>query len=856
MPGLERLIGEVLEGKYRLESLLGQGGMGAVYLATHLGTDRAVALKLIAPQFMRNEEFVERFQREARAAGRLRHPNVVDVTDFGFADSHGERVAYLVMEYLDGCTLADVLAEEKRLPLDWVAEILEQVASAVEEAHRQGIVHRDLKPDNIWLEPTRLGGYRVKVLDFGIAKLGEAGFDEETEPPRPAVDPLPAQATQTAQSSLEVLQASIARAAASLRPDAGEDGAGVPEQTEAATQIFTSDEAAGGGRDARRTQAGGVEAATQLYAPPAAPHEQRAARVETDDEQGTRIFAPPFAGAEGTDRGAQAETSDEAGASHTAGRESAVSSSADEDGRARVTARVEPSPRATRVADDADRTRVLDAAPPAHAGATPRQMAADGTRAGGAALTRVGSIMGTPLYMSPEQCRGERLDARSDIYSLGVIAYQMLTGETPFAGDMVTVMRRHVADAPPPPRSKNRKVSKAVERVVLAALAKERAARPQTATAFASSLRANSAGTGTLLRRAFALYSEHFPTFLRLTLFAHVPVFVTTALLFSIEVADARGALGGVIGGVALAFASLLHTVASFIANSIISGVTAVLVTQLQLAPLRHVSLRPAFAVLRRRWRPFLRTSVGVTLRMIFGFILFVIPGFWMMVKYALYAPVVLLEGLTKKAARQRANELSRRSRRSVVALLLINMAVPMAIGAVVGGMSIRANRGGESNVSAAPDPGGVKVSTSTGRGGVRVTRTEGDAPAGGEAGSGAAGDANEGQGAAGESEGGESKAGASRRPRRRVDLSGKAASHALSLLNIIVVPLISITTALLYLRLRLMGGETMRDTLAQFEEFEPPRTRWQQRMRERLTARGNTGQRRDTHNTGGASQG
>src|SRR6478672_9526135 len=174
MTGLEKYVGEILDDKYRLERLLGQGGMGAVYLATHLGTERYVALKLIAPKFMRNEEFVERFKREARAAGRLRHPNVVDVTDFGFATVSSGQVAYLVMEYLDGCTLGDVLAEEQRLPLDWVVDILEQVCSAVHEAHQQGIIHRDLKPDNIWLEPTRLGGYRVKVLDFGIAKLGEA----------------------------------------------------------------------------------------------------------------------------------------------------------------------------------------------------------------------------------------------------------------------------------------------------------------------------------------------------------------------------------------------------------------------------------------------------------------------------------------------------------------------------------------------------------------------------------------------------------------------------------------------------------------------------------------------------------
>ena len=174
MTGLEQYVGEVIDDKYRLEQLLGSGGMGAVYLATHLGTERYVALKLIAPQFMRNDEFVERFKREARAAGRLRHPNVVDVTDFGFAGVNNGRVAYLIMEYLDGCTLGDILAEEKRLPLDWVVDILEQVCSAVHEAHQQGIIHRDLKPDNIWLEPNRLGGYRVKVLDFGIAKLGEA----------------------------------------------------------------------------------------------------------------------------------------------------------------------------------------------------------------------------------------------------------------------------------------------------------------------------------------------------------------------------------------------------------------------------------------------------------------------------------------------------------------------------------------------------------------------------------------------------------------------------------------------------------------------------------------------------------
>src|SRR3982751_5103522 len=168
------LIGQTLDEKYLIERELGRGGMGTVYLATHVGTERPVAVKVIAPQYMERAEFIERFRREARAAGRLRHPNVVDVTDFGFSDTSEGRVAYLVMEYLDGCTLGEILEEEKRLPLNWTINIVEEVCSAVHEAHAQGIIHRDLKPDNIWLEPNQLGGYRVKVLDFGIAKLAAA----------------------------------------------------------------------------------------------------------------------------------------------------------------------------------------------------------------------------------------------------------------------------------------------------------------------------------------------------------------------------------------------------------------------------------------------------------------------------------------------------------------------------------------------------------------------------------------------------------------------------------------------------------------------------------------------------------
>ncbi len=262
MTGLELYVGQVLDDMYHLEKLLGQGGMGAVFLATHLGTERYVALKLIAPQFMRNEEFVERFKREARAAGRLRHPNVVDVTDFGFASVKNGQVAYLVMEYLDGCTLGDVLSEEKRLPLEWVVDILEQVCSAVHEAHQQGIVHRDLKPDNIWLEPNRLGGYRVKVLDFGIAKLAEvnvpvAGDDNSHEPV----------SAETLNAHAAVATAAALETATLLQPSVHADESLFAEENE--TKLF---------------------AAQTAHRKPAQPTKAFVPRSDPADEDGTLLF--------------------------------------------------------------------------------------------------------------------------------------------------------------------------------------------------------------------------------------------------------------------------------------------------------------------------------------------------------------------------------------------------------------------------------------------------------------------------------------------------------------------------------------------------------------------------------------
>ncbi len=675
-------LGQVLDDKYRLERLLGRGGMGAVYLATHLGTERYVALKLITPQFMRNEEFVARFKREARAAGRLRHPNVVDVTDFGFARAGTEPVAYLVMEYLDGCTLGDVLAEEERLPLDWVVDILEQVSSAVHEAHLQGIIHRDLKPENIWLEPNRLGGYRVKVLDFGIAKLAEAEIGE--------TGPL------------------------STEPDAsqipnGDDATIIktgPKDLEFETLIYPADEDA--------------EVATLIGG-----HNVAQENRLIDEEKGTQLFA-------------HSDKTSSMSAAQTGLDD-------DEDGTLILTERKTAGFRSTNI--EANTTRASE-------------------------LTRVGAIMGTPLYMSPEQCAAKKLDARSDIYSLGVIAYQMLAGEPPFAGKTVNVMRDHIETPPQSLRQRAAKTPKRAARVVMSALAKDPAERPQTAAAFASELRAQAEGIGALYRRAVALYSEYFPKFLKLSLIAHIPVIITTFMLIGLELLGDRLPKGmspmKVFYIVAIALVALLQIASHFVAAAAMSGMTAVIVTQVTAAPLRPVELRTAFAVLRRRWKPFLNTAVRVTLRIVIGFILLIIPGLIMTIRYALYAPVVLIEGLEKKAALKRARELASRSWRTVIIITILQLAIPMTVSMLLGRLTVKA--GGT------PTPGtGVSISNSIYQ-----------------------------------------------------QLTG--------LLNIFIVPLMSIVPALLYLKMRQLGGESLAEALNQIEEVDQKHSEWQKRMRTRLS--------------------
>jgi serine/threonine-protein kinase len=164
----ELVAGQVIGGRYRLDRLLGQGGMGVVWAATHTITRRPAALKFLRGPDHARPEMRARFMREARAASAVHHPNVLEVLDvFELEDE----TPVMVMDLLRGETLANKLAREAPLSIEVTARIVAPVVSAVGAAHALGIVHRDLKPDNIFLATDDDGRERVKVLDFGIAKL-------------------------------------------------------------------------------------------------------------------------------------------------------------------------------------------------------------------------------------------------------------------------------------------------------------------------------------------------------------------------------------------------------------------------------------------------------------------------------------------------------------------------------------------------------------------------------------------------------------------------------------------------------------------------------------------------------------
>jgi eukaryotic-like serine/threonine-protein kinase len=182
----DRLVGRSLAGKYRLDKLLGEGGMGAVYRARQLALDKTIAVKVMHTELASDPTFAARFHREAKAASRLDHPNSIRILDFG---EEADGLLYIAMEFLDGRDLLAIIDEHAELSTPRIVDLLSQVLSALAVAHEMGIIHRDLKPENIMVLRSR--GEEgsdvdvVKVCDFGIAKVTEgAEAEEEVAPAR------------------------------------------------------------------------------------------------------------------------------------------------------------------------------------------------------------------------------------------------------------------------------------------------------------------------------------------------------------------------------------------------------------------------------------------------------------------------------------------------------------------------------------------------------------------------------------------------------------------------------------------------------------------------------------------------
>ena len=171
-------IGLIIDGRYRIDGLIGRGGMGSVYKAEHVSIRRAVALKLLHPSLAMVPEVAKRFEREALAIGRISHPNCVDVSDFGTLDDGS---LFLVMEYLEGRSLGDEIDEKKRIAPMRALHILRHVLKGLGHAHDVDIVHRDVKPENVLLVEYQGDTSFAKILDFGIAKLLGAAQEAEGE---------------------------------------------------------------------------------------------------------------------------------------------------------------------------------------------------------------------------------------------------------------------------------------------------------------------------------------------------------------------------------------------------------------------------------------------------------------------------------------------------------------------------------------------------------------------------------------------------------------------------------------------------------------------------------------------------
>ncbi|HZH34431.1 MAG TPA: hypothetical protein VEX64_06290, partial [Pyrinomonadaceae bacterium] len=455
------------------------------------------------------------------------------------------------------------------------------------------------------------------------------------------------------------------------------------------------------------------------------------------------------------------------------------------------------------------------------------------------ALTRVGAVLGTPLYMSPEQCRGDKLDIRTDVYSLGIIAYQMLGGAPPFTGNYTDVLEAHKQNPPAPLEAK--RVPRKVKATVMSALAKDVANRPPSAEAFVSRLRAHSEGVGALLRRGLVIYSEHLPTFLKLALLLFAPMFLLALMQTTIRFLAVYEVIPNLPSKIAygvLSFASLFVNV---FFSSILAGVTTWIVAQYLAAPLRPVTLRPALAEVRKHLRTFAGTVMPISIAALFGLFLCVVPGLILFIRYALVAPVVMMEGLRGRAALRRSTQLVKRSLPTVIAVISINLLVPLILGifmAVVvaltsqgsepkktkteNSQAIQENAEGQQTPAAKAE---IQNSDNADDGkqndGIRITTSMGGPVLKIEEGSGSV------------------------EERRRKRINNTVREEIIQLLWLpvafFIASLFSVVQALLYLKTRQAGGESMQNLLAQFEETDQPQRNWQTRLKDRLEQSGRT---------------
>jgi hypothetical protein len=291
-------------------------------------------------------------------------------------------------------------------------------------------------------------------------------------------------------------------------------------------------------------------------------------------------------------------------------------------------------------------------------------------------LTKVGAVLGTPLYMSPEQCSGRKLDARSDIYSLGVIAYQMLSGGTPFKGDFSKVMESHKLLPPPPLNAK--KVRKKLKRVIASALEKDPEKRPQTAQAFASELRSRSEGIFGLLRRAGMIYTEHMPKFLALSTFFHLPLALFTVILIALNFLKVSETINpNVANGLLGLTAAGLSVITGFCAYLIVGTISWIVIQSLAV-PLRPIRLRASLKEARKKWKTFAGTGIlSFILSICIGIITcgigFLVTG----VLWTLLAPVVMMENLKGRQALKRSKDLVKRSLATSIAAVALMFLIP-----------------------------------------------------------------------------------------------------------------------------------------------------------------------------------